>query len=115
MMHVKLTRSFKLTVHGESSGDEAAEAEALDLHSDEVMNELLALEADDLHDSDVSISLVKKEIEISVVAGADDYDEAMLKADSAIRAAIHAAGGHTPEWKALEFSPTSTVADLVDA
>lgn len=93
MLNVSLTRKF----HVSTSGD-------LEAHLDDVMNALLALEGPDLMDADISATLAKGEVSISIIAiseASDEglaFDEATATADSAIRAAIHAANGHTPEW-----------------
>jgi hypothetical protein len=104
MKHVKLTRVF--SVSGASD---------LDAHTDLVMNELLKLENEFISDSDVSASLTDHEVEITVVARADDFDEARKLADSTIRTAIHAAGGSTPSWTPPIFDPTSDAAELINA
>lgn len=93
MLFVKLTKTFK--VHTDGGTD-------LDLHTDSVMDELLALESDFIRDADVSAALVEGLVSISIVAGAGDFDGAVRLADSTIRAAIHAAGGSTPDWKTVE-------------
>ena len=93
MLKVLFTRIF----HVETDED-------LESHLDEVMEALLELEGERLGDSDISALLTENHVEISVVASSDLDDEsqalgdAVSFADSAIRAAIHKAGGHTPEW-----------------
>lgn len=101
---VQMVRSFYVTpLEGESADD-------LDGHSDEVLRQLLALEADNLTDATVSVDLGAQTVEIEVLANADSFDEAVEVADGAIRAAIHAAGGSTPEWHGAGIR-----VDLVDA
>ncbi len=65
MKHVTLTRVFSVS-----------RASDLDAHTDLVMDELLKLENEFISDSDVSASLTDHEVEITVVARADDFDEA---------------------------------------
>lgn len=90
MLFVKVTRTFQVSGH-----ESVAE---LDEHTDLVMEELLKLESDVISDSDVSAELANGVVSVSIAASADDYDAACAIADSCIRAAIHAAGGSTPEW-----------------
>lgn len=87
MIAVQLTRAFE--VH--SDGD-------LEAHTDQLMRELLALESDTIRDADVSGSVTDGIVEVSVYAIGSSFDEAAGLGDAAIRAAIHAAGGHTPGW-----------------
>jgi hypothetical protein len=107
MKHVRLTMTF--TVIGDFDAD------GLDTHTDLVMEELLKLESDNVSDSDVSAALADSIVEVTVVATAEDFDDAADLAQSTIRAAIHAAGGSTPAWKAPVFDPTATAAKLVNA
>jgi hypothetical protein len=106
MIRVKLTKSFTVT---SDTG--------LDAHTDAVMDELMTLEecTEGISDSDMNMSLTNGEVEISVLATADDFDEALKLADSTIRAAIHAAGGNTHTWITPTLSPTGQHAELVDA
>lgn len=72
----------------------------LDAHTDAVMDQLLAIESvnDNLMDSDLDAVLSKNLVTVSLVAIASSFDQAEMDANSAIRSAIHAAGGSTPEW-----------------
>lgn len=90
MLFVKLTRTFQVNGH--------ADVDELDQHTDEVMEQLLLLESDTITDSDVSATLTTGEVSVSIAAAAETYDEALECADACIRSAIHAAGGHTPNW-----------------
>lgn len=67
---------------------------------DGVMQALLDLEEVDerLSDSGVSLDLGEMRVVIEVVVAGDDYQECVGNALGAIRTAIHAAGGATPEW-----------------
>lgn len=104
VVHIKLTRGFTV----ENSPD-------LDAHTDSVMEELLALEDDQLCDADISVDFGRSAVEISIVAIGPDFDEAVERADSAIRSAIHAAGGSTRAWKNAKFTPEKSEADLIPA
>lgn len=106
MFNVLLTRTFNVTM-----------VEDLESHLDKVMEAMLALENDCLVDSDMSATLTTGEVSISIVGRSSEDDEsaafveAIALADSAIRSAIHAAGGHTPEWVPVSRNAES----LVDA
>jgi hypothetical protein len=102
MNAVKLTRGFSVSNEPD-----------LDAHTDSVMDELVALEDECIRDADISVNFESREVEISIVVIGDDFDEAAAKADATIRTAIHAAGGHTPEWRDVMFTPTKSEADLV--
>lgn len=90
MIAVQLTRAFQ--VHGDGDFEQ---------HTDELMDELLKLESDTIRDVDVAGSLTERCVEISVYAIGEDFDAATELADAAIRTAIHAANGHTPDWVAI--------------
>lgn len=96
MIAVQLTRAFEVHADG-----------PLEEHVDLVMNELLALESDTIRDADVSGS--RGRVEVSIYSIGNTFDQAAEFGDAAIRAAIHAAGGHTPDWV-----PVTTVIDAVE-
>jgi hypothetical protein len=75
--------------------------------AEEVMQQLLALEAchDGLTSSAVGLDLETMIVEISISAEARTYELAVAAAMSAIRSAIHAAGGATPDWPSSLPSP----------
>lgn len=104
MIAVRLTKHFTVSTTAD-----------LDEHTDAVMEELLKLESAELSDADIAASLESGEVSVSVVAEAPTFEEAAALGDSAIRAAIHAAGGHTPEWADVEFVTRASNADLVQA
>lgn len=104
MIHVKLVKSF--IVFG---------ADDIDAHTDAVMDELLKLESESISDSDLSADLKDCTVEVSIVGHAETFDEAAAIADSAIRTAIHAAGGSTPEWSSVEYTPQHSEAGMVTA
>jgi hypothetical protein len=88
-------------------------ASDLDAHTDAVMNELLALEGPTLSDSDISAKLSEKVVEISITSADLDFDSAVDRGRSAIRTAIHAAGGRTPDWNNVIYAPQKSEAELV--
>ncbi|MGV1034326.1 MAG: hypothetical protein ACOYBP_03780 [Microbacteriaceae bacterium] len=104
MVTAKVSRAFAVTG-----------ADDLDAHTDAVMEELLVLEDGALTDSDVSSELSSQMVVISMTATAADFDGAIALADAAIRTAIHAAGGHTPDWRNVEFHPQKQEAELIRA
>ncbi|WP_375478847.1 hypothetical protein [uncultured Jatrophihabitans sp.] len=82
----------------------------LDAESDQLMDELLKLEGTTLTDSAVSADLAASEVALEIVGHGDTFEEAWARANAAIRSAIHAVGGYTPNWEALQ---TSQHAELV--
>lgn len=106
MLNVMLTRTFNVTM-----------IEDLESHLDQVMDAMLALENESLVDSDLSATLATGEVTLSIIGRSSEEDEslafveAITLADSALRSAIHAAGGHTPEWVPVSRHAES----LVDA
>jgi|SRR6218665_1054378 len=104
MIYVQLSKGFAT----EGTGD-------FEAHCDLVMEELLRLETVEISDVELSAELATKIVTITVVAMADTFENAITKADGVIRTAIHAAGGHTPEWQHFIFAPQSQVANLVNA
>lgn len=105
MVEVRLTRTFLV----QGSGD-------LDAATDAVMEEMVKLESEDLCDSNLSANLADNIVELEMVGRAQTFDVAVERADSAIRTAIHAAGGATPNWSpAMEFIPTELHAEPVNA
>ncbi len=72
-------------------------------HVDDVMRELIALEDvnNALSDSAVGLDVGSMTVTIGIAASSETFDEATSQATSAIRAAIHAAGGATPNWDGL--------------
>ena len=104
MIHVRLLKSFLV-----SGGSD------LDSHTDAVMDELIKLEGRNIMDADLSADLDRHIVELSVIASAESFDEAVSCADAAIRTAIHAAGGSTPKWGRVNYEPQKSEADLVTA
>lgn len=80
--------------------DGAVSPSVLDEHLQDITDELLSLEEGDeaLFDVDVSAKLATGEVEFSIVVEAETPLGAARKGSSAIRCAVHAAGGHTPGW-----------------
>lgn len=85
----------------------------LDEHTDAVIEELLTLEDESLSDSDVTVELANSRVTVSVSAHAATFDEAVARGDVAIRTAIHASGGHTPEWENTHFEVLRSEAELL--
>ena len=96
MIAVQLTRAFEVRADG-----------VFEDHIDHLMNELLALESETIRDADVSGSLGR--VEVSVYSIGATFDKAAELGDAAIRAAIHASGGHTPDWV-----PVTTVVNAAE-
>lgn len=78
--------------------------DVLDEHTDRVMVELLALEDDKLSDSAVGVDLGTGTVEIEVIARGETFADAVDIADGAVRTAIHAAGGSTPNWRVIQVA-----------
>jgi hypothetical protein len=77
---------------------------------DLVMDELVRL---DTVDPSISVNLDDDvQVEISVGAKADSYEDAIAEGLSTVRAALHAAKWETPGWPT---HPRSVGAELVDA
>ena len=74
--------------------------EQLQVRGDHVMSALLDLESADprITDSAVSLDEGTKLMTIGLVVTGVDYEETVTHALTSIRAAIHAAGGSTPNW-----------------
>lgn len=103
MVSVAMRREFDVT---------SPTRDGLDEHTDVVMEQLLALEGADLEDSAVGVNLATGRVEIEVVAHGPNFEAAIDVGSSAIRTAIHAAGGSTPDWT---VTPVAQHAELVDA
>lgn len=84
--------------------ESSSQATNLEAVADDVMTALLSLEQVDplLSDSAIALDIPKKEIEISVSSECSAIDDGVRHAMAAIRTAIHAAGGATPEWPDTE-------------
>lgn len=65
---------------------------------DSIMEEMLNLETEVLHSTSIGLDLDKQELEVSVSVEAETFERAVEIGISAIRTAIHAAGGSTPDW-----------------
>jgi hypothetical protein len=83
----------------------------LDAHTDAVLNALMDLETANpsLADSDLEAVLSKSLVTVAIVSTAETVDMAEQNALAAIRAAIHSAGGATPEWDSVAQMATTTV------
>lgn len=96
---------------------QAEDRDALVTQVDGVMQALLDLEEVDqrLSDSGVSLDLGEMRVVIELDVAGDDYQECISHALNAMRTAIHAAGGATPDWPAdashrAHFEPQDFVA-----
>lgn len=80
-------------------GQVEPEIEAPDL-IESVFKELVAVEASELDLSNSAVTLDQDTmiVNLSITADQRTYEEAVTLAMSAIRWAIHAAGGSTPDW-----------------
>ena len=91
----------------------------LDVQTDLVFEALLALEQANVNlcDSDLDAILTDRLVTLRVAAQADTLDQALALGGSAIRAAIHTAGGATPGWTNPtpdDATPTSSTFELRD-
>lgn len=104
MLAVSLSMTFRVS-----------DVEDLDAQTDAVMNHLVDLE--DAHLSDISMDVIFSEqlVTISVLSRKNTLVEALEHASSAIRTAIHAAGGSTPDWKSPDtFEPTHSKYEVTE-
>lgn len=119
---VKMESPYLVTMVAAVDGDlDDASREMILDHVAEVADELVAIEENNpnLAGSDMSVNLHEREIRLSVrVVGIDSLDQAARVARSALRAAIHAAGGSTVGWEAHHWSVAfndNALGDLVEA
>ncbi len=96
-MKLEVTYRGTLTVEPEYSGET--------FDRDEVVEGVFTLAMRDLvdqgvEDPSVSGSIAQGTVEISVTVEAPTRNEALARADAAVRAALHAAGACTDEWVA---------------
>ncbi|WP_207634462.1 hypothetical protein, partial [Candidatus Frankia alpina] len=82
-------------------------------HTDQLMDALLALE--DLIDPDIGGNLAEGRMDITMTVEADTIPDAAYKSLSAVRTAIHAAGGATSGWERLIQKMTAEARQLADA
>lgn len=97
MAMVTISAHREFVVSGDPGDD-------VDEHTDRFMDELLALEDENLTDSAVGVDLGTGLVEIEVTARGETFEDAMALADAAIRTAIHAAGGLTPNWAVTQIA-----------
>lgn len=74
---------------------EGSDPNQLEAQLDRVMEELVRL---GVEDPAIGGTLTSGEVEISITVDAESLEEAMPKAVTVLRAAIHAAEGSTPGW-----------------
>lgn len=83
---------------------------------DRVMGHLLDLEEADprLEDSSLGLDLDTMSVEIGIAAEGETFEDGLATAMGAIRTAIHAAGGSTPDWPSMDdLMPADTEDGLV--
>ena len=75
-------------------------------HFEAVLDQLAEIEAGDptLTDSDLSVNLHEGRAELAISVAVDSLEEAVTVGSAAIRAAIHAAGGFTPDWENVNWN-----------
>lgn len=71
---------------------------------DRVMERLLEIESVDVHLSDPAVAFDADAgmAEVSIESDGSTLEEALTQADDAVRSAIDAAGGSTPNWASQE-------------
>lgn len=78
-------------------------------HLDQVLEELERL---DVEDGDYGGSLRTGRVLFSFLVEADSVEESQSMGNAMVRTAIHAAGGHTPQWR--DFVQRSSTSEAVD-
>mgnify|MGYP001553650410 FL=1 len=111
-MLISVSKTFLVT--GEFTSDE------LDAHTDLLADCLLDLEDAVLLDSTVSASIEAHLVMIRITIEAESIEDGAMRADVAMRTAIHAAHGHTPKWSGpktadVEFITQAQEAVLIPA
>lgn len=92
---VKYDGTINVTTDGGAALDADAVKAAVDSHLDDVMEELLVLGAED---PSISVDFGTCHVELEVLVEAKNPVGATALASGLLRTAIHAAGGHTPDW-----------------
>jgi hypothetical protein len=90
---MSIAATWQFIIVPDGVADVEAEAEA-------VMGSLVDLEQvdDRLSDSAVGVDLAAMTLDVELTVKGDDYQDCVQYALSAIRTAIHSAGGATPGW-----------------
>jgi len=94
-------RDYRVVLVGTVHGGERAE---LDNLLDRVMEELLRIDA---RDPSLEIDFSTAVVRVAISVGAANPLDATIEASTSIRCAIHAAGGGTPDWPAVDGPPWS--------
>lgn len=83
--------------------------DALEAEVSRVMAELVALSGPkaSVDDPALSMDFAFNTLTAEMIARGEDFEAAMACADSALRAAIHAAGGATPGWRVVQDTRTA--------
>jgi hypothetical protein len=97
MIEVSLSMTFSVS-----------NVEDLDAQTDAVMDYLVDLEDSTLNDSSMDVTFSQSLVTISVLARKETLEDALEHGSSAIRTAIHSAGGSTPDWISPEPSLSQT-------
>lgn len=104
MLEVSLSMTFRVS-----------NVEDLDAQTDAVMDHLVDLEDADLSDSSMDVIFSEKLVTISVLSRNKTLEGALEHASGAIRTAIHAAGGSTPDWKSPDtIGPSQTKYEVTE-
>lgn len=99
--NMRYVTELRLDVQTELSDDD------FDAHTDKLFDELMTL--DNVIDPDMTLSLTQHSVVITVASEAETTESAAVMAFSAVRTAIHAAGGGTPGWEdALDLAIAKT-------
>jgi nicotinic acid phosphoribosyltransferase len=70
---------------------------------------------DGISDADVGLDLHDRRLDVCMFVDATSNDEAVRMGIAAVGTAVHATGGHTPEWeRALEADAFTTRAARAD-
>lgn len=92
---VNLEGSIDVTSDDTALATDAERRSTIEAHLDDVMDELLTLAADD---PTIDVDLATGHLSLAVVVEAKNPVGATAQASGLFRTAIHAAGGHTPDW-----------------
>lgn len=92
---VKLDGTIQVTATDGAALDDKLVRDAIDAHLDDVMNELLVLGAED---PAINVDFGTRHVTLEVLVEAKNPVGATALASGILRTAIHAAGGHTPDW-----------------
>lgn len=92
---VSLEGSIDVTSDGDAPVTDQDRRTAIESHLDNVMDELMTLAAED---PTIDVNVETGHVSLAVVVEARNPIGATAQASGLFRTAIHAAGGHTPDW-----------------